>query len=114
MTDSAYDILLWGSLTVLAVSLCFCLFRAVTGPRFADRIVAVNIISTKCIIIIAVIGVLSGLDYLLDIAVVYAMIGFLSVVVLSKCYLLKYQQRPIETEMKTKHSAGKEEASDDI
>ena len=114
MTDSAYEVLLWGSLIVLAVSLCFCLFRAVLGPRFTDRIVAVNIISTKCIIIIAVIGVLSGLDYLLDVALVYAMIGFLSVVVLSKCYLLKYQNRPIETEMKTKHSIDKEEVSNDI
>ena len=114
MTDTAYDVMMWGALVVLSVSLCFCLFRAVLGPRFTDRIVAVNIISTKCIIIIAVISVITGLDYLMDIALVYAMIGFLTVVVLSKCYLIKYQQRPVETELKSKYGAPKEEVSDDI
>ena len=110
MFDTMYGIMLWVTLLVLSISLCFCLFRAILGPRFTDRIVAVNIICTKSIILIAVIAALTNSSFLLDIAIVYAMIGFLAVVVLSKCYLLKYQDRPIDPELEVKNASKKEES----
>ena len=86
--DAAYRTLLWISVIFLSLLLCGCLVRAIRGPRFTDRIVAINIICTKTIIIIAILSYLFSDSRLLDIATIYAMIAFLVVVVLSKCYIM--------------------------
>ena len=73
-------------LSVLAVLQIFCLIRAVIGPRIADRLVAVNMITTMVIVMIGILAVLKQESYLVDICLVYAMISFLAVVVLSRIY----------------------------
>lgn len=88
--QAAYRALLRGSLAFLAVTITLCLVRAIMGPRFTDRIVSVNIVCTKSIIMIAILSVLLEQSFLVDIAIVYAMISFLAVVTLSKCYLLPH------------------------
>ena len=93
--DKAYSVLLWGSEAILAVLLCACLVRAILGPRFTDRIVAINVICTQTIIMIAILSYLFRDTNLLDIGIVYAMVGFLAVVVLSKCYLLPHYTSPV-------------------
>jgi len=85
---SAYRMLLFGSAAILALFACVCLFRAILGPRFTDRIVAINVICTNVVMIISVLACLNRDMNYLDIAIVYAMISFLTVVVLSKCYIL--------------------------
>ena len=94
--DTAYRILLWSALLILSLSICACLFRAVMGPRFTDRIVSINIICTEVVIMIAILACLRREYYLLDIAIVYAMISFLAVVVLSKSYLLPHHANPTD------------------
>jgi len=94
----AYDLLLRCSVLLITVLIFACLVRAILGPRFTDRIVAINIISTKVIIIIAILAYLFRNDTLLDSAIVYAMISFLAVVVLSKCYLLPHHVNPADPE----------------
>ena len=42
---------------VLAVMVFMCLIRAVKGPRIADRIVAVNMMGTMTMVIIAILAV---------------------------------------------------------
>lgn len=65
--------------------LCFlCLFRAIRGPRFTDRLVMVNAISTMIIVFIVLLSVYLGENYLLDVGIVYAILGFLSVAVLCR------------------------------
>lgn len=103
MIERIYDYLLWGSAIFLAVAICACLLRAILGPRFSDRVVAVNLICSKSIMAITVIACLFDESFLLDIAIVYAMIGFLAVVVLSKCYLLPHKRRPVDTELEAEH-----------
>ena len=87
----AYRILLWGSIAFLSLSVLACLVRAIIGPRFTDRIVSINVICTKAVIIIAILSCLFEESSLLDIAIIYAMISFLAVVVLSRCYLIPHQ-----------------------
>jgi len=41
------------SIFFLAVTISFCLLRGILGPRFTDRIVAVNIIGIKTVLMIA-------------------------------------------------------------
>ena len=87
---NAYQILMWLSTVFLCVTVCVCFIRAILGPNITDRIVAINVICTKVVIIIAILACLFGENSLLDIAIVYAMISFLAVVVLSKCYILPH------------------------
>jgi multicomponent Na+:H+ antiporter subunit F len=67
--------------------------RAVLGPRLTDRIVAVNIISCKVIVLFSMLAVLFDEFYLLDVSIAYALIGLLTVVVLSKVYISTYSNQ---------------------
>ena len=86
-----YSPLFYGILSVLAVMLVFCLVRAVKGPRLADRLVAVNLMGTMVMVMIALLAVVKDQGYLVDICLIYAMISFLSVVVLPRIYTGVYR-----------------------
>lgn len=77
-------------LVFMALLLFACLFRAVRGPKIADRIVAVNMMGTMVMVMIAVFSQLFGEGYLMDICLIYAMISFLAVIVLTKVYMGVY------------------------
>ena len=84
---NAYDILFQSALVVLAVLTLLCLVRAIQGPRIADRIVSINMISTLTIAMICVLANAQNQGYLADVALIYALVGFLAVVVLCKVYM---------------------------
>ncbi len=94
-------------LVILALLVILCLIRAVIGPRIADRLVAVNMMGTMVMVIIAVLSLLMGQGYLVDICLIYAMISFLAVVVLTKVYTGVYLE---EKERKKKEREGKQDA----
>lgn len=85
--DMAYRTVFVGALIFLALMVLFCLIRAVKGPRVADRIVAVNMMGTMVMVIIAILALLLKEGYLVDICLIYAMISFLAVIVLTKVYM---------------------------
>lgn len=89
----AYEILLVGALLLLAFLLLFCIIRAIKGPRIADRLLSINMSATMTIAAIAILAVLLKEDYLVDISLLYAMISFLAVVVLSRIYRGAYLAR---------------------
>mgnify|MGYP000948749801 CR=1 FL=1 len=91
--SSAYETFCVASLCVLAIMLVACFIRAVKGPSIADRIVAINMIGTQIIIMIGVVALMIGEGYLTDVAMLYAMISFLAVVVLCKVYMGVYLER---------------------
>ena len=91
--ETAYRIVYVGALIFLALMTFFCLIRAVKGPRTADRIVAVNMMGTMVMVMIAILALLLKEGYLVDICLIYAMISFLSVVVLSKVYIGIYEEK---------------------
>ena len=72
---------------ILSILLLMCLIRAIIGPKIADRIVSVNMMGTITIVIIAILTVLLDEGYLADICIIYAMISFLAVVVLTMIYM---------------------------
>ena len=96
--DKAYSVLLWSSSALMSVFICACLVRAILGPRFTDRVVAINVICAQTIIMIAILSCLFENSSLLDVAIVYAMINFLAVVVLYKCYPLMRRRIPEESD----------------
>ncbi len=90
---TAYGCLMVGILIILVVLIIISMIRSVAGPRIADRIIAVNMIGTMVIMMIAVLSVYLEENYLVDVCLIYAMISFLGVVVLCKVYTGVYLQR---------------------
>ncbi len=85
---------------VLALLILATLVRAVLGPRFTDRIVAVNVISTLVIAELVLLSVWMREDFLVDVALVFALLSFLAVVVVSRLVAARRRKRP-EREKKT-------------
>ncbi|MBT3536136.1 MAG: pH regulation protein F [Rhodospirillaceae bacterium] len=66
------------------IALGIALVRAFLGPTVFDRILAVNSVGTKTVLLIAALGFLTGRPDFLDIAIVYALINFIGVVAVLK------------------------------
>ena len=60
------------------------MIRALAGPTAADRVVAINIITTYTLIIITLIARIYEQVYFLDIATVYALMGFITTIGVAK------------------------------
>ena len=84
--------LLIGSAVFLSVSILVCLMRATLGPRYTDRIIVASMVGTQVIVLIAVLAVIVGEDYLADVCLIYAIISFLSVVVLGRSVLERKEE----------------------
>lgn len=90
--DMAYRAVFVLVLIYLALLLFTCLLRAVRGPKVADRVVSINMMGTMVMVMIAVFSLLLEEGYLVDICLIYAMISFLAVIVLTKVYMGVYRQ----------------------
>jgi len=62
------------AVTLLAVVV---LYRVVRGPTVQDRIIAVNVLGTSTVVIIAFVAAALDKPFFLDIAIVYALLNFL-------------------------------------
>ena len=80
-------------LIILSLMVFACLIRAIKGPRIADRLMAVNMMGTIVMVMIAVLALMLKEGYLVDVCLIYAMISFLAVVVLSKVYIGIYEEK---------------------
>ena len=70
----------------LLVTMVLALVRGFLGPSLYDRILAVNSFGTKTVLMIVAFGFLTGRPDFLDIALVYALINFISVVAVLKFF----------------------------
>lgn len=71
------------SILFLSITIMGCMYRAIKGPSAADRLVAINVISTKTIVLILMISFILKETYFIDVALVYALISFVASVVIS-------------------------------
>lgn len=74
------------AIAAIVASMALALTRALRGPTVYDRILAVNSFGTKTVLIIIVHGFLTGRPEFLDIALVYALINFISTVAVLKFF----------------------------
>lgn len=88
MVQAKTDILI-ASAIVLALLALATLVRAVLGPRFTDRVIAVNMINTMVVAEICILSVWLREDYLVDVALLYALLSFLTVVVLHRLVMAR-------------------------
>lgn len=91
--DEYWILLTQGALVVLGLCLAVCLFRAFRGPKTADRVVAVNMAGTVTVLLILFLALLTGEGYLLDVALIYALLSFLAVILLCRIFIGAYHER---------------------
>lgn len=68
----------------ILITMGLALTRALLGPTVFDRILAINMFGTKTVLLIGVFAFLSNRHDILDIALIYALINFISVVAVLK------------------------------
>ncbi len=68
----------------ILVSMVMLMIRATRGPTVYDRILALNSFGTKTVLLIAVLNFLTGRPEFLDLALVYAMMNFISTIAVAK------------------------------
>ncbi len=86
------------------------LYRIVIGPTVIDRILAVNVIGTKSIVILVLIGVLfNRIEMFIDIAIGYGLLNFIASLAAAK-YFKKHKKLKIslDTDAPIKQNLGEE------
>lgn len=83
----ALDILLLGAMIFLVIAIIISFIRLIQGVSMWDRILMLNIMSTKVILFMAVLSIYLKSVMLMDIAISYGIIGFLTMTLLSKFIL---------------------------
>jgi multicomponent Na+:H+ antiporter subunit F len=68
---------------ILLAASAFCLFRVLKGPSIPDRVLATDTF-VSIVISIMVLLSLETNDFLMDIAIVYAVLGFIGTIAISK------------------------------
>ncbi len=72
---------------VLCIMMCVvfvCLVRAIMGPRSTDRVIAMNMIGSLVVMMICILSYLLEEAFLIDVAILYALLNMLVVVVLTR------------------------------
>jgi multicomponent Na+:H+ antiporter subunit F len=72
------------SLAMLSGGLLLAFYRLVRGPSLPDRVVALDLIATISVAMIAVYAVITEKPILLDVAIVVALIAFLGTVAFAR------------------------------
>ena len=76
------------SFALLLLAVVLVIVRLIRGPTLADRILALDLIATLSIALIATFAIRTGFTLYLDIAIALGLLGFLSTVAFAR-YLLK-------------------------
>ena len=80
-------------MSLLAVGVLLCLVCAIRGPRFTDRIVALNEICTLIILLVCVLSFFLGQSYLMDVAILYGLLNLLAVALISRISVNHHRNR---------------------
>ena len=90
---SAMDIFMLAMAAAVMLNAFACLYQAVRGPLIQDRIVSINIVNTKTLVVLLVVFfVLDQPALYIDIALVYALLNF--VVTVTVCRYIETAPRP--------------------
>tara|TARA_Y100000588_G_scaffold335015_1_gene374863 strand:+ start:203 stop:484 length:282 start_codon:yes stop_codon:yes gene_type:complete len=72
------------AMSAVLATMVLALSRAILGPTVYDRILAVSMAGTKTLLLIAVLGFLTGRPDFLDLALIYSMLGFVITIAVVK------------------------------
>lgn len=68
----------------LSITILMCMYRAIKGPSAEDRLIAINVVGTKTIVLILIVSFIMHETYFVDVALVYALISFVASVIIAK------------------------------
>ncbi|MBI4421066.1 MAG: pH regulation protein F, partial [Gemmatimonadetes bacterium] len=68
------------TMVAVLVTMGLALARAALGPTLFDRILALNMFGTKTVLLIPVVGFLTGRPDFLDLALLYALMNFIGTI----------------------------------
>lgn len=71
------------TMILLVIAMFATVIRMIIGPTVWDRLLALNLISAKTILLLAVYAVYENNTLLLDISISYGIIGFIGITLLS-------------------------------
>ena len=74
------------ALLMLFIAMILVLLRLYKGPTLYDRVLSTNSFGTQTVLFIGVLGFLSGRPDFLDIALLYALINFVSTIAILKFF----------------------------
>jgi len=80
----------------ILVAMLLALVRAFAGPTLYDRVLAGNSFGTKTVILIGLMGFLTGRPDFLDIALLYALLNFASTIAILKFFRYRTLSVPLE------------------
>lgn len=67
--------------TILLLIYLFIIFK---GPSVWDRLLGFNLFSINMIILIILYALIKDIDYLLDLAIIYSLLGFIGIIFISR------------------------------
>ena len=84
---TAYTILYSAALLCIALLLSVMLLRSTRGPGVTDRLLSINMIGTLVNVAILILSALLRESWLVDVALIYTMISFISVLILARVFI---------------------------
>jgi len=69
---------------ILVVLVCLALVRLYLGPTIADRVVSVDTVNTLMVAVLILLGVAYQQIIFIDVAIVYALLSFVSTLYIAK------------------------------
>ena len=100
MTIYIKHIIYLTTFVILSVYIIAILLKGIIGPKITDRIICINMIGTKVIIMICIASYILKEEFLVDVAIVYALINFISMVVFSNSYSYIYRKGKVNKEVR--------------
>jgi multicomponent Na+:H+ antiporter subunit F len=69
---------------IIAGTILVSSYRAIAGPGTFNRVVAANVIGTKAIVLLIIVGFIIERPEFIDIALMYAIINFIGTIIMAK------------------------------
>lgn len=87
MIEQAYSYLYIAVCICLGIAVIATLVRSITAKTIIGRFIGINMLTTIVIIIICILTVFLKETYLPDVALIYALLSCIAVILLSKIYI---------------------------
>lgn len=81
---SVIDFFLVTTLFLVILAILVSFIRLIIGPTIWDRLLMINLISAKTVLFMVVFAIWEQSELILDIAIAYSIVGFLTITLLSK------------------------------
>lgn len=70
--------------SIMMLNAFICLYRGIAGPTIQDRLVGINIVNTKTLMVLILFSYVLERAFYIDIALLYALLNFVITVAVSR------------------------------